>query len=60
MKMGKSFMNKIMVVLILLTSSVLNFAQTAEKEEEWKGTAEQKIWGLMTVWYEAKTNFPFF
>lgn len=26
----------------------------------WDGTVEQKVMGLMTVWSEAKYNFPFF
>jgi len=29
-------------------------------KDQWTGTDEQKIWGLMTVWSEAKFNFPFF
>jgi C-terminal processing protease CtpA/Prc len=28
--------------------------------DEWTGSAEQKIWGLMTVWAEAKYTFPHF
>jgi carboxyl-terminal processing protease len=27
---------------------------------EWQGTAEQKLWGLMQVWAEAKYSFAFF
>ena len=27
---------------------------------EWKGTIEQKLWGLMIVWSETKYNYPFF
>lgn len=26
----------------------------------WTGSVEQKLWGLMVVWSEAKFNFPFF
>ena len=29
-------------------------------KDQWTGTDEQKIWGLMTIWSEAKFNFPFF
>lgn len=28
--------------------------------DEWTGTAEQKIWGVMTVWSEVKYTFPHF
>ncbi len=37
-------------------------AQPAEDAAvtEWTGTAEQKIWGLMTVWAGAKYAFPWF
>jgi len=27
---------------------------------EWTGTVDQKVWGLMVVWSEAKYAFPFF
>jgi carboxyl-terminal processing protease len=29
-------------------------------DAEWRGTAEQKIWGLMQVWGTVKYNFAFF
>jgi hypothetical protein len=29
-------------------------------KDQWTGTDEQKIWGLMTIWSEAKYNFPYF
>ncbi len=32
----------------------------AEEKSSWTGSAEQKLYGLMTVWSEAKFNFPFF
>jgi hypothetical protein len=36
-------------------------AQSPAKDQEiWTGSAEQKLWGLMTVWAEAKFNFPYF
>ena len=33
---------------------------TAKAEMKWTGSAEQKVWGLMVVWSEAKYAFPFF
>ena len=35
-------------------------APLAEGQMPWTGSAEQKLWGLMTVWSEAKYNFPYF
>jgi hypothetical protein len=35
-------------------------AKITQAKDQWTGTIEQKIWGLMTVWSEAKFNFPFF
>ncbi len=32
----------------------------AEDENEWSGSIDQKIWGLMTVWAEVKYTFPHF
>jgi carboxyl-terminal processing protease len=48
------------VILIVLSSAALGQGQPADKDTAWNGTTEQKIWGLMTVWSEAKYNFPFF
>ena len=32
----------------------------SNQQIQWTGSVEQKIWGLMIVWSEAKFNFPFF
>jgi hypothetical protein len=32
----------------------------ADGKHQWTGSAEQKLWGLMAVWSEAKVNFPYF
>ena len=32
----------------------------ADGRYQWTGSVEQKLWGLMTVWAEAKINFPYF
>jgi len=32
----------------------------ASAKDQWTGTAEQKLYGLMTVWAEAKFNYPYF
>ncbi len=46
-------------VYVFLSFAVLG--QAAEQPNNtWDGTVEQKIMGLMTVWSEAKYNFPFF
>lgn len=34
--------------------------QQAESNKQWTGSVEQKMFGLMTVWSEAKFNFPYF
>ena len=35
-------------------------SQNTPSINEWTGTAEQKLWGLMQIWSEAKYNFAFF
>lgn len=32
----------------------------AVSKAQWTGSVEQKLWGLMTIWSEAKFNFPYF
>jgi len=32
----------------------------ADSKDQWTGSVEQKLWGLMTIWAEAKFNFPYF
>ena len=34
--------------------------QNAKSVNEWSGTKEQKLWGLMQIWAEVKYNFAFF
>jgi carboxyl-terminal processing protease len=46
--------------LIFSFGAIFSQVQSANNENAWTGTIEQKIWGLMTVWSEAKFNFPFF
>lgn len=47
-------------ILSASTASARNQEPTAGGGNDWTGSNEQKIWGLMTVWSEAKFNFPFF
>lgn len=35
-------------------------ASPAASQDQWTGSVEQKLWGLMTIWAEAKFNFPYF
>lgn len=60
-------MKAIIYNLLILISAILfftntSFAQTkaAIDNQEWTGSTEQKVFGLMTVWSEAKYNFPWF
>ena len=60
----------IQVILGLLTVSTLLkpvdfqggelLRYPTDSEEQWTGSIEQNLWGLMTVWSEAKFNFPYF
>ncbi|HSG98705.1 MAG TPA: S41 family peptidase, partial [candidate division Zixibacteria bacterium] len=53
----------ILVAVLTTIASSESVSQTppsSDPNSEWTGTAEQKIWGLMTVWAEAKYAFPFF
>jgi len=69
--MGNPKQQKIVLVLVALLignplpkaaegASPGPFAYQADGKEQWTGSVEQKIGGLMTVWAEAKFNFPFF
>ena len=54
-----------LVMACLLTAQERSARQPAfsvptKAEDPWTGSDEQKLWGLMTVWSEAKFNFPFF
>ncbi|MDH3217278.1 MAG: S41 family peptidase [Candidatus Krumholzibacteria bacterium] len=45
----------------LLVCAATALAQpSSPKANEWTGTTEQKVWGLMTVWAQAKYTFPHF
>ena len=37
-----------------------DISKYSQMKDQWTGTDEQKIWGLMTIWSEAKYNFPYF
>jgi hypothetical protein len=56
----------ILFVLTLLSAIIfftnISTAQTqrANDKQEWTGSTEQKVYGLMTVWSEAKYSFPWF
>ena len=51
------------VILFICTFSNIIIAQQnnnpAEDKNQWTGTTEQKIWGLMTIWSEVKFGFPY-
>jgi carboxyl-terminal processing protease len=49
-----------MATVFYLSNAVFAQKKPAGADNAWTGTTEQKIWGLMTVWSEAKFNFPFF
>jgi C-terminal processing protease CtpA/Prc len=58
-------MRKIITCLLILFLHLpISFAQNQEpsspKINEWTGSIEQKLWGLMTIWSEAKYAFPSF
>lgn len=58
-KNARRFLRYGISAYILLSLAV--FGQAAEQSNNtWDGTVEQKVMGLMTVWSEAKYNFPFF
>jgi len=46
--------------LLVLTATSSLSPQTENINKKWTGSVEQKLWGLMTVWSEAKFNFPYF
>ncbi len=54
-------MKKIIYVLVLLLHFSILHSQPQEKpkeENQWTGTTDQKIWGLMTIWAQTKFAFP--
>ena len=50
-------------ILFICTFSNITIAQqnnnSVEDKNQWTGTTEQKIWGLMTIWSEVKFGFPY-
>ena len=62
--MSDRWINRLLMVAVLavlLVVAVPALAQEATQEStEAELTDEEKIWGLMQVWAEAKFNFPFF
>jgi carboxyl-terminal processing protease len=48
------------LLIVSLLSQELDPSKITQMKDQWTGTDEQKIWGLMTIWSEAKFNFPFF
>lgn len=51
-----------LVAGILTVTAVLAHAQEEPQQaaDEWTGSTQQKVWGLMTIWAEAKYAFPHF
>jgi hypothetical protein len=48
------------LLIVSLLSQEPDPSKITQMKDQWTGTDEQKIWGLMTIWSEAKFNFPFF
>jgi len=50
-------------ILFICTFSINTMAQQnnnlVKDKNQWTGTTEQKIWGLMTIWSEVKFGFPY-
>lgn len=58
-------LKKALAVLILLgaclpMASAQEPGASAQGPEPWTGSVDQKVWGLMAVWSEARHAFPFF
>ncbi len=53
----------IATILLFCTFSNITIAQQnnnpVKDKNQWTGTIDQKIWGLMTVWSEVKFGFPY-
>jgi len=53
----------VLILLVSILTSVtcaLSQGQSPPEADDWTGTAEQKIFGLATIWAEAKYAFPSF
>jgi hypothetical protein len=48
------------LLIVSLLSQEPDPSKITQMKDQWTGTEEQKIWGLMTIWAEAKFNYPFF
>jgi C-terminal processing protease CtpA/Prc len=48
------------LITVALTAAPRAIAQDEQGRDEWTGSIEQKVSGLMTVWAEVKYNYPFF
>jgi hypothetical protein len=58
--MMKLTMGWLVCGLLILAVVTPTRAQEPQSSDEWTGSVEQKVWGLMTVWAEAKYAFPHF
>jgi len=58
------FVLGLLVFAPLLKATDVQDAKSLASQEggqsQWTGSVEQKLWGLMTIWAEAKFNFPYF
>jgi C-terminal processing protease CtpA/Prc len=62
---GAGNMKRALILLFTLFSclcmvSAQEQLTSAKPDMKWTGSVEQKVWGLMVVWSEAKYAFPFF
>ena len=48
------------LMIASLLSQHTDPSKITQIKDQWTGSDQQKIWGLMTIWSEAKYNFPFF
>jgi C-terminal processing protease CtpA/Prc len=46
--------------VLLLCAATAHAQPATNAAATWSGTTEQKVWGLMTVWAEARYTFPHF
>ena len=62
MKKQIFFTGLLLIAAVTINAQQSDFPKQAGPvhSEQWTGSTEQKLWGLMTIWAEAKFNFPFF
>lgn len=53
------FPRRVILALLALSLATVQHAR-AQSNEDWDGSLEQRLDGFITVWSEAKYNFPFF